>query len=141
MKQLLLKLHQTFVTVQFLLFIIIGIVNVINGVVFAYLFSFILQANLAFICGYAISLTISYLLNSFFVFYRPLHLRYFYRFALSYLPNFLLQNIFVLLIYNLAGQPKVLAYLIAAIFSVPITFLALKLYAFRQSKQSIKPRP
>lgn len=52
---------------------------------------------------------------------------------LSYVPNFLLQNLFVLLIYNLLAQPKILAYCAAACFSVPVTFLALKLFAFRRS--------
>ena len=63
----------------------------------------------------------------------PLAWRYLWRFVLSYVPNFLLQNFFVLLIYNILAQPKLLAYSAAACFSVPITFLALKLFAFRRS--------
>lgn len=140
MKRLLLYLRQNLITRQFLLFVIVGCINVINGVLFAYLFSLFLQANIAFACGYAVSLTVSYILNSFFVFFRPLSWSYLWRFVLSYVPNFLLQNLFVLLIYNLLNQSKILAYSAAALFSVPITFLALKFFAFRQGKKNPHPR-
>lgn len=135
MKRWLIYLRQHFITRQFMLFVCVGIINVVNGVVFAMLFSHILQANLAFVCAYAASLLISYMLNSFFVFFQPLRWQTLWRFVLSYVPNFLLQNFFVLLLYNILHQPKLLAYSVAAVFSVPITFLALKLFAFRKSRQ------
>ncbi|MDU2293276.1 MAG: GtrA family protein [Clostridia bacterium] len=135
MKRLLLYLRQNLITRQFMFFVMVGIINVINGVLFAYIFSLFLQVNIAFICGYAVSLMVSYILNSFFVFFRPLHWCYLWRFTFSYMPNFILQNLFVLLIYNLLNQPKILAYSVAAILSVPITFLALKFFAFRQGEE------
>ena len=133
MKRTLRHLRQQLITRQFMMFAVVGVVNVCSGVLFSSLFSLILQANVAFVCGYAASLLGSYILNSFFVFFQPLAWRYLWRFVLSYVPNFLLQNLFVLLIYNLLAQPKVLAYCAAACFSVPVTFLALKLFAFRRS--------
>lgn len=133
MKRTLHHLRQHLITRQFMMFVAIGVVNVCSGVLFSCLFSLVLQANAAFVCGYAASLMGSYILNSFFVFFQPLAWRYLWRFVLSYVPNFLLQNLFVLLIYNILAQPKLLAYSAAACFSVPITFLALKLFAFRRS--------
>lgn len=72
MKRTLRHLRQQLITRQFMMFAVVGVVNVCSGVLFSSLFSLILQANVAFVCGYAASLLGSYILNSFFVFFQPL---------------------------------------------------------------------
>ncbi|MFC2469118.1 MAG: GtrA family protein, partial [Negativicutes bacterium] len=73
---------------------------------------------------------IAYYLNSTFIFPEPLSVNRCLRFALSYVPNYIIQNLIVLLFYNLLGYPPLLSYLLAAILGVPATFLCVKLFAF-----------
>lgn len=120
-----------FLTSRFLSFLAVGVVNAVNGTVFAYLFSQVLDVNLAFVLGYAVAVTVSYVLNARFVFPSPLSVGGYGRFVLSYVPNFLIQNLCVLIVYNLLGYDKLLAYVLAAVVGVPVTFLLLKLFAFR----------
>jgi hypothetical protein len=39
----------------------------------------------------------------------------------------------VLIFYNFLGFPAILSYIIAAILGIPVTFLAVKLFAFKQT--------
>ena len=127
------KLKKTFLSLQFIMFLIIGVINTINGIGFAYLYSLVINnVNLAFIVGYLTSLTIAYLLNSFLTFKEKLAFKKFIKFCISYIPNFLIQNGFVILFYNILGWEKLLVYCLAAIIGIPVTFLLLKLFAFRK---------
>lgn len=119
-----------FLNREFSGFIIVGAVNTFNGVLFAWLFSLFLEAQLAWVIGYACSLIISYLLNSFLIFKSSLSLLRFIKFVISYIPNFLVQFASVLVIYGWLGWHKLVAYILAALIGVPVTFLMLKLYAF-----------
>lgn len=130
---------EPFLTPRFLNFLAVGVVNAVNGTAFAYLFSQVFDANLAFILGYAVAVTISYVLNARFVFPSPLSIRGYGRFVLSYLPNFLIQNLCVLIVYNLLGSDKLVAYVLAAVIGVPVTFLLLKLFAFRAHDAPTEP--
>ncbi len=122
-----------FASREFLLFLLIGTVNALNGVLFAYLFSLLIAVNAAFIAGYIVSLSISYLLNSFLNFKVALSGLKYLKFCLSYLPNFIIQNAVVVIFYNLLGWPKLFAYILAAVIGVPLTFILLKFYAFRKN--------
>lgn len=125
------RCRELFLDKSFILFILIGMINTFNGIVFAYLFSLVTYTNLAFILGYITSLTISYLLNSFITFKATLSWKKYLKFCLSYIPNFLMQNAMVMLFYNILGWPKLLTFALAALFGVPITFALMKLYAFK----------
>lgn len=125
------RLRAHFCSSQFLRFILCGGFNVLTGVGFAWGFSFLLQANAAFVAGYLLSLFFSYLLNASVTFHARPTLPAFLRYAIAYLPNFLIQNLTVALIYNLLAWPKLLAYLLSALLGIPLTFLALKCFAFR----------
>lgn len=128
-----LKLKQHFASREFLLFLAIGSINTVNGIIFAYLFSLVIpDVNLAFTCGYAVSVTISYILNSRAVFREKMSLEQYVKFVLSYFPNFLIQSMCVVLFYNALGVSKLITYIIAAILGVPITFLAVKIVAFQR---------
>ena len=129
------KLKNTFLSLQFIMFLIIGVINTINGIGFAYLYSLIIDnVNLAFIVGYFTSLTIAYLLNSFLTFKEHLAFKKFIKFCISYIPNFLIQNLFVILFYNILRWEKLLVYCLDAIIDIPVTFLLLKLFKKKKKK-------
>ena len=128
------KAKRYFFSFEFLRFLVIGGINTLNGVVFSYLFSRILPAQIAFWCGYLLSLTISYLLNSVITFHERLGFSKMLRFFVSYIPNFLIQNVVVYLVHGVFGQTELTAYILAAVIGIPVTFLLLKLFAFRKKK-------
>lgn len=117
---------------QFLLFVGVGLINTFNGIWLALVYSLYFSPNAAFIIGYLTSLTISYFLNSWITFKEKLEVKKYIAFCISYIPNFIIQNVIVLLIYNMLGYSKIWAYIVAAIIGVPITFICMKLLAFRE---------
>ncbi|AQS05275.1 GtrA family protein [Clostridium beijerinckii] len=126
------KFKNTFYTKEFVTFLIIGVINTFNGTVFSYIYSSFLNENIAFIVGYISGLIISFLLNSLITFKEKLQLNKFIKFAISYLPNFIIQNVVVIIVFNLMGLNKLIAYLLAAVIGVPITFILMKFFAFRK---------
>ena len=127
------KLQQHFFTREFLFFLFIGSINTFNCSLIAAFFTYWLtDANAAFNIGYLLSLTFAYYLNSKIVFKQRLNKAQYLRFCLSYLPNFLVQNFIVVLFYNMLAFPPIISYLFAAIIGVPVTFLLVKIFAFRQ---------
>ena len=134
------KIKKTFFDPQFIRFLIVGGINVINGVLFAYLYSLIINnAIMAFIVGYMTSLIVSYLLNSFITF-KDFKLKFlkFIKFCVSYIPNFLIQLMFVFIFVKILGLYKLIAYIFSAIIGVPITYLILLLFTFRKEKDYAK---
>lgn len=120
-----------FFTREFLLFLVVGGVNTFNGTFLSWLYAFLIpNHNVAFNCGYLTSNLIAYYLNSTFIFPEPLSLKRCLKFALSYVPNYIIQNLIVLLFYNFLGYPPILSYLIAAVLGIPVTFLFVKIFAF-----------
>ena len=101
-----------------------------SGIFLSYGYSEMLGANLGFVAGYVTALTISYLLNSFVNFKTWISFIKFLKFAVSYIPNFLIQNIIVLIVYNKMHQNKLLAYCLAAILGIPMTFFFIRVFAF-----------
>lgn len=135
MEQFVLKVKSTFMNKDFFKFLIIGVINTFNSTVFSILYGLVMSANLAFISGYVTNLCIGYALNSKFIFYRELTFIGLIKFAVSYVPNFIIQNIIVFLVYNILGLPSIVAYIVAACIGVPVTFLCVKLFAFGKSKK------
>lgn len=124
-------LKKHFLSKEFFLFLIIGCVNTFNGTFFAWLYSFAVpDANLSFNIAYITSNIIAYWLNSKFIFHEPLSRNRCIKFFISYIPNYIIQNVIVIIFYNFLGFPPIVSYLIAAILGVPVTFLAVKLFAF-----------
>lgn len=128
------KAKRYFFSFEFFRFLVIGGVNTLNGVVFSYLFSRVMHAQVAFWCGYLLSLGISYLLNSAITFHERLSVPKMLRFIVSYIPNFLIQNIVVFLVHGVFGGTELMAYILAAVIGIPVTFVLLKLFAFRKKK-------
>lgn len=127
------KFKNTFFSKQFFIFIVIGVINTFNGTIFSYIYSIFLNPNLAFLPGYISGLLISYVLNSFITFKEQLGFSKLIKFAISSIPNFIIQYI-VVIICNDIGLYKLIAYMLAAIIGVPITFLLMKFFTFSNQK-------
>lgn len=123
-----------FLNREFIVFIVIGGINTISGVFFSYIYSQIMGVNLAFVAGYTTSLLISYILNSLVNFKSRLSFTKFLKFTISYIPNFIIQNVIIFLVYNNMGADKLLAYFLAALLGIPITFFCIKMFAFRKKE-------
>lgn len=132
MDKLVTKCKNIFLSIEFMKFVIIGVINTFNGTLFSYIYSSFLNENIAFIFGYITGLLISYLLNSYFTFKESLSIQKFIRFAISYIPNFLIQYIVVLIVINILDWYNLIAYGLAALIGVPVTFIIMKLFAFKK---------
>lgn len=130
------KIKHTFFTPKFIRFVFVGCLNTFNGVLFSFLYSLIIEnPTLAFVVGYITSLTISYLLNSYITFHdKELTISKFIKFCISYIPNFVIQLICVYIIIDVLHWYKLIAYIFAAIIGIPITYLALLLFPFKEKK-------
>lgn len=126
------KFLRFFMNREFMIFVLIGIFNTLSGSVFATLYSMHVGANLAFVLGYLTSLVIAYLLNAKINFKKRITLKRFLKFAVSYIPNFIIQNIMVFLFYNHLGWDRIITYFLAAVIGVPVTFACMKLFAFKK---------
>lgn len=126
------RMKLVFLSRDFLLFLIIGFINVLNGILFAYIYSWRLNPNLAFILGYLTSLVFSYILNSYLIFKEQINFIKYIKFCISYIPNFVIQNVVVLIFLNVLGWNKLVVYIQAAIIGIPITYILIKYFAFRR---------
>ena len=134
MESLINKIKEVFFSKQFIMFVFICVINTFNGVIFSYIYSSFLNENVAFIFGYISGLVISYILNSYVTFKEKLEFNKFIKFAVSYIPNFIIQNIVVFIVFNMMGLHKLIAYGLAAVIGVPITFVFMKFFAFKKNK-------
>ncbi|MBR2043207.1 MAG: GtrA family protein [Clostridia bacterium] len=129
------KVFFFFFSKRFLIYTLIGSFNTFNCVVFSTLLELArVQENLAFAIGYMISLTISYICNSLFNFKRKLSFLRYSKFCISYIPNFIIQNIVTFIFFNIINVHHVIAYIVAALLGTPVTFLFLKVFAFGEKK-------
>lgn len=110
----------------------IGVVNTIICTVFSYVYSLFAEPNLSFALGYATSLVISYFMNSFITFKSALSWIKFVKFVISYIPNFIIQQTVVTLCLQVFGVHKLIAYVLAAVIGVPVTFIIMKIFAFKR---------
>lgn len=88
--------------------------------------------NIAFILGYALSLIISFFLNTLITFKEKPTFIKFIKFPLVYLPNFIIQYVSVYIFVELLNKPEKLAYFIAAIIGVPITYLTMRFFVYKK---------
>ena len=126
------KLKNIFFTKEFFTFLIVGGINTINGIVFSYVYSLFLGVNVSFVLGYVTAMTISYILGVTLVFKEDMGVIKYIKFCISYIPNFIIQNIFVLIFYNMLHWNKLIVFALAAIVGVPVTFIIMKFFAFNK---------
>lgn len=128
-------IKKIFISPDFGRFIAIGLVNGFNGVFFSYVFSALFPVNLSFIIGYYMSVSISYFLNSFFVFKRRINVERYLKFCMSYIPNFIIQNICVFIMFNCLGWHEIISFILAAVLGVPVTYAILSLLTFKTASR------
>lgn len=142
-----LRLLRPFLTVQFITFMGIGIINTISAAVIATIlditknFLFIPTHSIRifaekfrtnFIIGYIASIILSFFLNSKYTFCQKPTWQKFIKFPISYIPNFLFQYLMVFLFTTLQWNSTV-AYITAAVLGTPITFISMKLMVFKKN--------
>lgn len=128
------KIIKLFFDRDFIVFLFIGVINVFNGVVISLLYSKIFDDISSYILGFITSMTISYILNSYLNFKDKLSLNKYYRFALSNIPNFIIQITSLILLLKGIHIPKLISYLVSACIAVPITYVLVKINVFRKVK-------
>lgn len=137
------KFKKIFLSREFLMFLIVGVINTFSNVVFSACYLFILKhmftgftdewyTNIAFYPGYLTSNITAYLLNSTLTFKDRLGFVKYIKFFISYIPNLIIQGIIVGLYTRFINGPGVIAYAIAAIIGVPVTFVFMKIFAFKK---------
>ena len=125
------RLKRHFFSRAFLIFLLVGCINTLLCSFLAKILEpFVGNANLAFNIGYILSNMNAYVLNSRLVFPTDMTLSRYVKFMLSYVPNYVIQNIIVVIFYNVLALPSLVSFLIAAVLGVPITFLCVKFFAF-----------
>jgi putative flippase GtrA len=127
-------IKQTYFTKDFMLFVFCGGMGTLVNFVFSLLISTKVNPSLSYICGYGISLSVAYSLNAKLIFHNPLRFIAFFKFVISYIPNFLILFSFVLVFLNIFGWNKIIVYGLAGLLGLPITFLLVKIFAFGKQK-------
>lgn len=117
---------------EFFRFWCVGWLNMAAAWVLEASWSVLLSPDIAFAIGYTMSLLVSFVLNSKISFQTAMTMKRLGKYVLSYVPNFLVQMITVLLFHNLLHLPYLLTYFFAAIVGTPVTFFCLKFFAFRK---------
>ncbi len=130
MQKFLTGLRHMFLSKKFMGYCLIGIINTFNTAFFSWLAHLKLQENISAYIGYFISLTINYILNSIIVFKNRLNLRRYFRFLLSYIPNFIIYTLVSLLTINVLQINQFWATVLATAAGAPVTFVIIKLFAF-----------
>lgn len=125
------ELKRAFLSRKFLLFLVIGCINTFDCSLFATMLTPVTgSVNVSFNIGYVMSNIIAYFLNAYFVFPSPLSLGGWVKFFLSYIPNYLVQNVLVVVMYNYMDIPPIVSFMLSAVLGIPVTFLLVKMFAF-----------
>jgi putative flippase GtrA len=138
---LLKKFKKTYFSKDFLLFVFCGGAGTLTNFVCSTLFSLRLSdgygPTLSYVLGYAPSLFVTYSLNAALIFSRRLSVVGFVKFAVSYIPNFLILFSLVALLLNYFHWHRILVYGIAGLFGIPLTFFLVKLFVFTGKKPPV----
>ncbi len=118
---------------EFISFLFVGGVNTLSNVLFSAIYSLFIQSTtLAFLPGYMTSNIVSYLLNSKLTFKERLGFVKYIKFFISYIPNFIIQTVIVGLYERFIQGPSIIAYVIAAVIGIPVTFVFMKVFTFKK---------
>ncbi|MBQ7573932.1 MAG: HAD-IB family phosphatase [Clostridia bacterium] len=124
--------YKMFLSREFMMFLVIGVINTFAGALFATLYRhFIPDNTVAFVPGWISGNIVSYFLNSVFTFRdTDFGIVKYIKFLVSNLPNLLIQTVMVKIFSDILNMPSMVVYAIAAIIGVPVTFVLVKLFAF-----------
>ena len=127
------KLKHMFFSPQFLMFIIIGGINTLTNIFFSAIYNILIgNTTIAFLPGYLSANIVSYILNSKLTFKEKMGFIRYVKFFISYIPNFIIQTIIVWLFDAFTAFPAISAYITAAIIGIPVTFILMKIFAFKK---------
>jgi len=129
------KLKAIFWTPKFFQFVLCGGGGTLVNFCVSLLASRYMNATLAYVIGYSVSLFVTYGLNTWLVFKQRFSMIRFVKFVISYIPNFLILFTFVAVLLNRFHLPEVVVYLAAAALGLPVTFVIVKLFAFGTKKE------
>ena len=132
LKKFLLKLKRTFWSQKFLFYSIIGTIATLNVAIFSTLFSRFIHGTAASALGYFAANILSYFMNSFFTFNKKISFFGYTRFAVTYVPNYIIYQLVSIITINAFHWPQFYATVIAAIAGVPLTFIIMKVFTFNR---------
>lgn len=125
---------------QFIIFLIIGCINTASSAIFSSIYSMLLGKVAAFIPGYLTGILVSYVLNTLFTFKDQLDWTKLIKFAISTIPNFLIQFVTVYIGVRLLQINHLICYGAAAVIGVPLTFIILKLFVYSNKDKKDEPK-
>ena len=82
--------------------------------------------RISFVLGYVVSILGSYFLNTYFTYKQKPSVKKFLIFPLTYIPNFIIQYLGIILLVDRLNMSSKVAPVITAIVATPITFFVMK---------------
>ena len=114
--------------VEFVKYAIVGCINTadyyLSYLVFMDIFKF--AYRISFVLGYVVSILGSYFLNTYFTYKQKPSVKKFLIFPLTYIPNFIIQYLGIILLVDRLNMSSKVAPVITAIVATPITFFVIK---------------
>ncbi len=114
--------------VEFVKYAIVGCINTadyyLSYLVFMDIFKF--AYRISFVLGYVVSILGSYFLNTYFTYKQKPSVKKFLIFPLTYIPNFIIQYLGIILLVDRLNMSRKVAPVITAIVATPITFFVMK---------------
>jgi putative flippase GtrA len=135
------KIKRTDCSRDFIIFVFCGGMGTLVNFVVSLFVSTRINPSIAYVLGYGTSLFAAYALNARLIFKTKICFRQFAAFVVSYIPNFLILFSFVLFFLNILGWNKVVVYALAGLFGLPVTFILVKLIAFKKAGSAKNQEP
>lgn len=130
-RELFLKFKRTFISKNFIEFCVLGVVNTFNDAIFSSLYHALgLQDNVAAVLGYYTALTIAFFLSSYIIFKKKPSFNRYFKFFISYIPNFIIFFLVTFITINTMDLPQFWGTVLAAAMGGPVTFIIMKVYTF-----------
>ena len=114
--------------VEFVKYAIVGCINTADYYLSYLVFMGILKFSyrISFVLGYVVSILGSYFLNTYFTYKQKPSVKKFLIFPLTYIPNFIIQYLGIILFVDRLNMSNKVAPVITAIVATPITFFVMK---------------
>ena len=114
--------------IEFLKYAIVGCINTadyyLSYLIFMDIFKF--SYKISFVMGYVVSIVGSYFLNTYFTYKQKPSVKKFLIFPLTYVPNFIIQYVGMILLVDRINMGRKVAPVITALVATPITFFVTK---------------
>lgn len=125
------KFRRLFINREFISFCLCGAVNTFNTAWLSTVSHIVItNRNAAAVIGYLCSLSIAFFIDSKFVFHnRPSRKKYF-KFLVSYIPNFIIYFLVTFMTINTWHLSQFWATALATVIGGPITYIIMHFYAF-----------